>query len=194
MVEDAREFLRRQSLACVLDGNLHILVCRGREDVHGAAFRSEFPRIVSKGVQHEERKHAVGLNGEFCRLYFEVYALQLERHSALLHHIKSLLKRETLNMHAEVALSQLNPLRENVVIVVYLVGQFCHIIISLCPHVGWLVGILKPVHLMNHAVDERHDAVHKEYLCAVFKVLLLVVCYVDNVKSISLVYLFVFLV
>ena len=97
-------------------------------------------------------------------------------------------------MHTQFALSQLYPLSENIVVIIYFVGQFCHITVSFRPHCIALFVIAQSVHFVYYPVNEWHYAVNEEYLCPVLKVSLPVSCYVRYVKFISLVYFLIFLI
>ena len=64
------------------------------------------------------------------------------------HHIEERLQGEALNMQAQLPLMQLNPLCQQVVVGLYLLGKLTDIV---------LVAIA--LHLVYHAVDKRQQTV-----------------------------------
>ena len=109
-MENGFHLLAAHSPPGIGNTNLNILVAIVSMDGHLASFGREFTGIVGNGVEHEKCQYAVSLHYRRSSIYLQVDAFQLERHAALLHGVEKLLQGETLNMEAEFALPQLNPL------------------------------------------------------------------------------------
>ena len=59
---------------------------------------------------------------------------------------------------------QLDPLREHIIILVDGIRELSHIGITTLTFLLVFIAVLKFLHLMNHAVDQRCDTVHEEEL------------------------------
>ena len=165
VVKDVAQLLGRHAAARVGHGELHVVGLLQGADGHVAAAVSELAGIVSQGVQHEERQHAVGLDGGVGRYHGERHPLHVEAGLATEDEVEQGLQGETLDMQAELALPQLYPLREQVVLLVNLVREFSDVF-----HGVTAVLTVKMVDGVKDAVDEGGNAVDQRHLGALLQV------------------------
>ena len=137
---------------------------------HLSAAWRKLAGIVGDGVDHEERQGAVGLHHGIGWLHFQVYASHLETHLSLAHNVEEWLQREALDAEADGALAHLNPIGEHAVVLVDLVGQLRNILVSFLSDCFRFTALFQSIHLVNHAVDKRRDAVHQRNLGALLHV------------------------
>ena len=139
-IEDMRQSCFVHSLARIGDGNLNVtilgschLAILGSSHLglihhlganhHLSAAWCKLTGVIGDGIDHEERKGAVGLHHGICRAHLQVYAPHLETHLSFGHNVEERLQREALDAEADGALAHLNPIGEHAVVLVNLVGQ-----------------------------------------------------------------------
>ena len=172
--EHVFKFFGTHSSSRISHRNLHAVSQFSCRDGDPSAFRRELAGIVGYGVDHEERERLVGLHDSRCVLHLQVNPFQHETHAPALHHIEKILQAETFHTQAHLALTHLYPAGENFVVVANLVGQFAHVGKSLGPDLLRLVLLKQSRHLIDDAVDERHDAVDERHLGPLLKIAALV--------------------
>ena len=91
----------------------------------------------------------------------------MERHLATSNDIEQGLQGKALNAQAQFALTQLNPMGQQVVLFVDLVCQFTDILQSFLPVLAFL---LQSFHLVDDTVDERHGSIDERHLSSLFQV------------------------
>ena len=148
--------------ARITNGHLYIVVRLLGIDVDATTLCREFARIVGQRIEHEERKHAVGLDDSIGGMHVERNLLHGKALTATCHHIEERRQRETLNMEIQLALPQLNPLRQKVVLLVDIVGKFTNVF-TLHFSVTFVFALLfnnrrQMVDGIENAVNERQDA------------------------------------
>ena len=152
VVEDMSQLLAIHADTRVGYRHLHVVWRLVGTDGH-ATLVGKLACIVGQGVQHEERQYAVGLHDGLRRLHVEGDALHLETLAAAGENVEQRLQRETLDMQVELSLVQLNPMREHLVVAVYLVDEFTDVLL-----------VAPPVDGIDHAVDERQQTVDERNL------------------------------
>ena len=93
-----------------------------------ASCRSELPGVVGQCVEHKEGQHPVGLHLGFRRLHVESDALHLEAPAPLGYDVEEGLQLKALYLQCQLALAQLNPVGQYIVVVVNLGCQLTHIV------------------------------------------------------------------
>ena len=170
-LEKVFELIIRHSLTRILDSNFHIVLpLRGRY-THAPPTLCELAGIVGECIQHEERQHLIGLDHSRRRRHLEVDTFHLERGAPLGEEIKKRLQGETLNFQTKLALTQLNPVGQHIVVVVNLIGQ----LVNVCQ-----ITLLGRSHLVKDAIDEGRDAIDERYLCTLFKIAALTALYAQE--------------
>ena len=93
------------TLSCIGYGYLNIVRClRGRE-FYPSLSGSKFPRIIRKGVKHEEREHPVGLHLSSGVFDIEGDTLHLKTLTTLGHNVKERLKGKTFHLYIQLSLT-----------------------------------------------------------------------------------------
>ena len=186
-VEDMRQSIFIHSLARIGDGNLNVTIlgsCRMAilsssplgvihhlgANHHLSAAWCKLAGIIGNGVDHEERQGAVGLHHSICRVHLQIYASHLETHLSFRHNVEEWLQREALDAETDGTLAHLNPISEYAVVLVDLVGQLRNILVSFLSDCFRFTALFQSIHLVNHAVDKRRDAVHQRNLCSLLHV------------------------
>ena len=148
-------------------------------DGHLATRRGELSGVVGYRIDHEEREGPVCLHLSRCRLHIQRDALHLKTHLSFLHDVEKWLQREGFYPQAERTLAHLNPLRQHLVVLVDLVGEFRDVLVAFLPDRLCFVGISQPIDLVYHAVDERGDAIDKRHLGTLLQIATLVVGHME---------------
>ena len=126
--EDVGQLLVGHADAGVVDAHLHIAVALGGADGHLSALGCELPGVVGQGVDHEEGQYAVGLHDGGGGLHVEGQRLQHEAAAAAGYDVEDRLQREALHAQAQLSLSQLYPLCQQGVVLLYLLRQLADIV------------------------------------------------------------------
>ena len=186
-IEDMRQSCFVHSLARIGDGNLNVTILGSSHlailgschlglihhlgaNHHLSAAWCKLAGIIGDGIDHEERKGAVGLHHGICRAHLQVYTPHLETHLSFRHNVEERLQREALDAEADGTLAHLNPIGEHAVVLVNLVGQLRNILVSFLSDCFRFTALFQSIHLVNHAVDKRRDAVHQRNLGALLHV------------------------
>ena len=163
VVEEMVELLLGHTRAGILDRYLYIVASHLGLHVYPALLIGKLAGIVGQCVQHKQRQHLVGLHHGIGRLNIQLNTLHQERLLTLGQHIEQRLQLEALYVQTQFALSQLYPVGQHVIILVYLINQLADV-----RHSFLAVVVAQTVHLVYHAVDERCDVAHQRYLGALF--------------------------
>ena len=153
-IEEVVELFGGHATTCIFDGNLYVVgILRLRcTDRYSPTLFCELSGIIGQRVEHEEGEHLIGLDNGIGRRHVEGDTLHLERGAPLGDEVEELLQGETLNMQTELALAQLDPVGEHIVVVVNLISQLANVS-------G--IGLLGRFHLVEDAIDERGDAINE---------------------------------
>ena len=164
MVEKMRKLFLSHANTCISNADFHITVgCGGTYSDLPSPFR-ELTGIVGQRVEHEEGQYAVGLDNGISRSNNQLYAFQRERHLTSGDDIEELLQLEAFYLQAQLSLSQLYPMCQHVILLINLVCQLTYILQALATSrtlvvVRSILLFLKRFHLVDYAVNERHDGI-----------------------------------
>ena len=152
-VEEMLQLFIGHACTRILDGDFYIVVCFLSRDEDLSAFGRELTGIVGQGVQHKQCQHTVGLDQCLCGFHLKSDTFHPETLAAFRHHIKEWLQGEGLNLQVQFALAQLDPVGQDVVIVIDLTRQFTDI------------SLITPfVDTVDDTVDERCNTIHERDL------------------------------
>ena len=156
MLKDMSQSIFTHATACVLDGYLNIVVADSGRNVDTTTTFCKLTGIVGQRVNHKECQHAVGFHGSINRFYLQINTLHLKTCLATGNDVKQFLQAETFYMQIQLSLPQLNPARQQIVLLIDVVGEFTDIV-QLTVVVRVMVnGIKDAVYQRRDTHDERH--------------------------------------
>ena len=136
-------------------------------DGYPPPFVRKLAGIVGKGVEHEQCQHPVCLDYSLCGFYDQRYTFHVKTGASSVDEFEKRLKAETLYVKAQLTLTQLNPLRQQVVLFVDFVRQFADVIqVFLVVLLFWIrrvVYIPQMVHRIEDAVNEWRYAIDERH-------------------------------
>ena len=156
VVEDMCQLVVVHAAARVADRHFDIVLGLRCMDVD-RPLGGELAGIVGQGVQHEEGEYAVGLDHGASGFHAETDTFHLETLLAACHHVEERLQGETLDAQVQLSLPQLYPLGQHLVVGLYLLGQLADVLL-----------VALSADSVDHAVDERQQAVDQRYLGTLF--------------------------
>ena len=178
MVEHVVEHLLAHAAPGIADGNLHIVGRLAGRNIHLSVASRELSGVICQGVQHEERQHAVGLDNGCGGLHLKRHSFHGKAGLAASHHVEELLQGEALDVQGQFTLAQLNPLGQQVVLRIDVIGQFADVFYvlriirrRLRMYAVWIVQVFG---FMQNTVDERKDAHGERNLGALFQLAALI--------------------
>ena len=128
VVEDVLQLLVSHAATCIGNGHFDIVGRLLGADGDTIALSSKLAGIVCQSVQHEKGQHTVGLDSSIGGANVEGDALHGEAMTTTAHQVEERLQRKAFDVEVEFALSQLNPLSQQVVLLVDIVGQLADIV------------------------------------------------------------------
>ena len=158
---DGFYFVGTEAGAIVGHGYLHAwaIAHLGGLQLDGTSLGGIFSGILSQRVEHEEGQGFVGLDQQVGGRDGELLPLHLESAAPLGNEVEKLAQSETLDMEAQLPLAHLDPVGQDIVVLVDGGGQLLDVVEALLAVIVRGARLVETAHFVTDAVDEGLYAV-----------------------------------